>query len=128
MSLISEIKIEHIKSFQEGNIKQATFLKTFKREIFDLIEMEYKPAEIKGFLERKMDVSINMNSFYSWLNYTKEKESSKKGERLYTKRSIEEEKGSTDYQTFSARHNYDEQDRSEKPKSTMDILSSTDFD
>jgi len=115
MNLASDMKMLHAKRFREGKIRQATFLKSFKKEILGLISLDYKPAEIKDYLEEKLDVQINMNSFYAWLNYTKE-------------RSIEREGSSSEQiRTMSIEPTASEQMAS-KPKSTLDVLSSTDFD
>ena len=115
MNLISDMKILHAKKFKEGTIKQATFLKSFKKEILELVSLGYKPSEIKGYLEEKLDVSINMNSFYAWLNYSKGRNT--RGDNnhaeAFTNTVIASRPSETDKST---------------PKSTLDVLSSTDFD
>lgn len=115
MNLLSDMKMLHAKKFKDGKIKQATFLKSFKHEILELIELEYKPSEIKDYLEEKLDVSINMNSFYAWLNYTKEKSSQKQ------EKTINNIPNATS-KTISMASD------SIKPTNTLDILSSTDYD
>ena len=115
MNLISDMKILHAKKFKEGSIKQATFLKSFKKEIMELVELGYKPSEIRGYLEEKLDVSINMNAFYAWLNYTKSERSNRQSESTGQKISIQES-------VFPSLTD------TNRPESTLDILSSTDFD
>ena len=39
MNLVSDMKMLHAKKFKEGSIKQATFLKSFKKEILELVEL-----------------------------------------------------------------------------------------
>jgi len=113
MNLISDMKILHAKKFKEGRIKQATFLKSFKKEIDELIELDYKPSEIKDYLEEKLDVSINMNSFYAWLNYKKDSNRHTDGAKKIVK--VSKEPISSNSDTI-------------RPGNTLDILSSTDFD
>ena len=115
MNLISDMKLLHAKKFKEGSIKQATFLKSYKKEIFELVSLGYKPSEIRGYLEEKLDVSIRMNAFYAWLNYTK-------GEHLNTQSDNMGENTSTKESVFPPTSNTD------RPESALDILSSTDFD
>ena len=115
MSSVTDIKILHAKNFREGSIKQATFLKSFKREILELASFDYKPSEIKGYLEDKFQVSINMNSFYSWLNYTKTE--SKKVQDRNNKRN-----------TSTVGNSFLFEKKTEEHKSTVDVLTSTDFD
>lgn len=115
MNLISDMKILHAKKFKEGNIRQATFLKSFKKEIFELVNLGYTPSEIKGYLEEKLDVSINMNAFYAWLNYTKS-ELPNSHNKTTTKIA------NVDYVSEIL------DEHASKPKNTLDVLSSTDFD
>lgn len=115
MNLISDMKMLHAKKFKEGSIKQATFLKSFKKEILELVDLEYKPSEIKGYLEEKLDVRINMNSFYAWLNYIKDKNLNKH---------IDSAKEITNAVNEPMSSNTDPI----RPSNTLDILSSTDFD
>lgn len=115
MNLVSDMKMLHAKKFKEGSIKQATFLKSFKKEILELAELGYKPSEIRGYLEEKLDVRINMNSFYAWLNYTKDKDSSRHNDSA--KEIVNDAKESVSSNTDTIR-----------PGNTLDILSSTDFD
>jgi hypothetical protein len=114
-NLIAEMKTVHAKKFREGSIKQATFLKTFQNEIFKLQSMGYKPSEIKDFLENKLEVKIKMNSFYAWLNYVKSDASSSQSDRTKDITVFKNESVSYDTDTV-------------KGGSTLDILSSTDFD
>ncbi len=81
MNLALDMKKLHAKKFRDGKIRQATFLKSYKKEILDLLSLDYKPSEIKDFLEEKLDVSINMNSFYAWLRYTRQEASVVTGEK-----------------------------------------------
>ena len=115
MNLISDMKILHAKKFKEGTIKQATFLKSFKKEILELVSLDYKPSEIRGYLEEKLDVSIKMNAFYAWLNYTKSEHSNKQSDSIRQNTSIQEYIPPSTSDT-------------NRPESTLDILSSTDFD
>lgn len=115
MNLISDMKLLHAKKFKEGSIKQATFLKSYKKEICELVSLGYKPSEIRGYLEAKLDVSINMNAFYAWLNYTKNERSNRQSKSTGQNTSIQE----------SAFPSLTDPNR---PESTLDILSSTDFD
>ena len=115
MNLISDIKISHAKKFKEGNIKQATFLKSFKKDIFELLSLDYKPSEIKDYLEDKLDVTIKMNSFYAWLNYTKSERTTKQDNSLDQTIAITEVRNTPMITTGI-------------PKNTMDVLSSTDYD
>ncbi len=116
MNLISDMKILHAKKFKEGTIKQATFLKSFKKEILELVSLGYKPSEIRGYLEEKLDVSINMNAFYAWLNYsTKNLPSDRQNQ------SAEESQNGKEDASLSVT-------KTNRPESTLDILSSTDFD
>jgi len=115
MNLASDMKMLHAKRFREGKIRQATFLKSFKKEILGLISLDYKPAEIKDYLEEKLDVQINMNSFYAWLNYTKA-------------RSADNEETSGDQVNSMSVSPTTSTQMSNKPESTLDVLSSTDFD
>lgn len=115
MNLISDMKILHAKKFKEGNIKQATFLKSFKKEIMELVSLGYKPSEIRGYLEEKLDVSIKMNAFYAWLNYTK-------GEHL------NRQSDSTGQNTSIQESVFTPTSDTNRSESTLDILSSTDFD
>ncbi len=115
MNLISDMKLLHAKKFKEGSIKQATFLKSYKKEIFELVSLGYKPSEIKGYLEEKLDVSIKMNAFYAWLNYTKVELLNKQSNSIEENTNIQEN-------IFSSTVN------TNRPESTLDILSSTDFD
>jgi len=115
MNLISDIKISHAKKFKEGSIKQATFLKSFKKDIFELISLDYKPSEIKDYLENKLDVTIKMNSFYAWLNYSKGERTIRQNSSLDQMISITEVRNSPIITT-------------DIPKNTMDVLSSTDYD
>ena len=115
MSLATDMKIMHAKRFQEGKIKQASFLKSFKLEIFDLIKMGYKPSEVQNYLEEKLEVTINMNAFYAWLNYNKS--------------DIEED------ESIKAKHRMNTFSEDLTPiidrqvcTNTMDILNSTDYD
>ena len=116
MNLVSDMKILHVKKFKEGKIKQASLLKSFKPEIFELISLGYKPSEIKDYLEEKLDISINMNTFYAWLNYSKQEHVSK-------------QKHSMDTPTISPDENPLISDNKRKENvNTADILSSTDYD
>jgi len=115
MNLASDMKILHAKKFKEGSIKQATFLKSFKKEIFELVALDYKPSEIQGYLESKLDVTINMNSFYAWFNYTKAELNTKNKESTDTVSSFE-------LDTFTST------EKMQKHENTLDILASTDFD
>ena len=115
MSLVADIKILHAKNFREGSIKQATFLKSFKREILELVSFDYKPSEIRGYLEEKFQVSINMNSFYSWLNYTKAES-----------RNVQDRNNKLN--TITVENSFLSEKKTEEPKNTMDVLASTDFD
>jgi len=115
MNLISDMKLLHAKKFKEGSIKQATFLKSYKKEILELVGLGYKPSEIRGYLEEKLDVTIKMNSFYAWLHYTKGELLSKHSDSMGQITSIQES-------IFPSTSN------TNKPESTLDILSSTDFD
>ncbi len=85
MNLVSEMKKLHIRQFREGKIKQASLLKSFKEEILELVALGYKPSEIKDFLEEKLKVEINMNTFYSWLRYTRQESSTTKEKRRPTR-------------------------------------------
>ena len=113
MNLVSDMKILHAKKFREGKIKQASFLKSFKQEIFELIFLDYKPSEIKDYLEEKLNVGINMNSFYAWLNYTKHEQT--KDTLVNATISINKEASAPVIDT-------------RKTVNTADILSSTDYD
>ncbi len=115
MNLISDMKLLHAKKFREGSIKQATFLKSYKKEICELVSLGYKPSEIRGYLEEKLDVSISMNAFYAWLNYTK-------GE-LINKQNNSVEQNTSTQESVSSPTN-----KTNRAESTLDILSSTDFD
>ena len=115
MNLISDMKLLHAKKFKEGSIKQATFLKSYKKEIRELVSLGYKPSEIRGYLEEKLDVSINMNAFYAWLNYTKGELLNKQSNSMGENTSIQESE-------FPSTSN------TNKTESTLDILASTDFD
>jgi hypothetical protein len=115
MEIMAEIKLLHAKKFREGDIKQATFLKSFRKDIFGLKKMGYKPSEIKDYLEHKLDVRIKMNSFYAWLHYEKLDDSSNKSDRT---------KEITGFVKEPVSSNSD----AVKPGNTLDILSSTDFD
>jgi len=115
MNLASDMKMLHAKRFREGKIRQATFLKSFKKEILGLVSLDYKPAEIKDYLEEKLDVQINMNSFYAWLNYTKAQSADNKKIRNDQVKNIDVETTASVQIT-------------NKPESTLDVLASTDFD
>ena len=115
MNLVAEMKKLNAKKFREGKIRQASFLKSFKKEILELISLNYKPAEIKDYLEEKLDVQINMNSFYAWLNYTKAQSAGNKETRSDQIKNIDVEPTASE-QIIS------------KPESTLDVLASTDFD
>jgi len=115
MNLASDMKMLHAKRFREGKIRQATFLKSFKKEILGLVSLDYKPAEIKDYLEEKLDVQINMNSFYAWLNYTKARSADNEKSRNDQVKNIDVEPTASVQITS-------------KPESTLDVLSSTDFD
>ena len=115
MNLVAEMKKLNAKKFREGKIRQASFLKSFKKEILELISLNYKPAEIKDYLEEKLSVTINMNSFYAWLNYTKA-------------RSIEREGSNREQINAMSIEPTASEQMASKPKSTLDVLSSTDFD
>jgi len=115
MNLVSDMKTLHARKFREGKIKQATFLKSFKKEILELVTHDYKPSEIKDYLEDKLDVQITMNSFYAWLNYTKSQIIDK------------QDANSDQIKTMSMEQTVSEPIMS-KLESTLDILSSTDFD
>jgi len=115
MNLVADMKNLHAKKFKEGTIKQATFLKSFKKEILELAYLGYKPSEIKDFLEDKLDVTIHMNAFYAWLNYTKGETSERQHEDI-------EEVTSTLTDSRPSKRN------TTQPVNTLDVLSSTDFD
>ena len=116
MSLATDMKRMHAKRFKEGKIKQASFLKSFKSEIFELIEMGYKPSEVQNYLEEKLDIAINMNAFYAWLNYTKHEQT-------------KEQKDTLDNTTISIdREASAPVSNTRKTVNTADILSSTDYD
>lgn len=115
MNLVSDMKMLHAKKFREGAIKQATFLKSFKKEIMGLVDLGYKPSEIKGYLEEKLDVSINMNAFYAWLNYTKSESPNDHG-------------NNTAKITNTGAVSEPSENLTTRPKNTLDVLSSTDFD
>jgi IS30 family transposase len=116
MNLVSDMKILHAKKFKEGKIKQASFLKSFKQEIFELISLDYKPSEIKDYLEEKLNVAINMNSFYAWLNYAKHEQ-------------IKERKSTLENATMSIhKEELTSTSDTRKTVNTADILSSTDYD
>jgi len=115
MNLVSDMKLLHAKKFKEGTIKQASFLKSFKNEIFELVALDYKPSEIKDYLEEKLQVNINMNSFYAWLNYTKSERTTKQVKQIEQTIAIDSERNPSMTSTVV-------------PKNTLDVLSSTDFD
>ncbi|MCI0501880.1 MAG: hypothetical protein L0Y61_09095 [Epsilonproteobacteria bacterium] len=117
MGLAADMKLLHAKKFREGDIKQATFLKSFRKDIFELVNLGYMPSEIKDYLEEKLDVNIKMNSFYAWLNYIKHDESSSQSDKTKTKEVTGFVKESVSSKIDTVR-----------PESTLDILSSTDFD
>jgi hypothetical protein len=115
MSIVDKIKLLHVQQFRDGQIKQATFLKSFKKEILELQSMGYKPSEIKDYLEHKLDVRIKMNSFHAWLHYAKNKDPGSKNGRTKEITDIRGESVSSKIDTV-------------RLESTLDILSSTDFD
>lgn len=115
MNLIADMKMIHAKKFKEGSIKQATFLKSFKKEIFELVDLGYKPSEIRGYLEEKLEVNINMNAFYAWLNYTKSEYPDRCNDNVKEIASTVKEPISSNTDAI-------------RPENTLDILSSTDFD
>ena len=116
MNLIADMKILHVKKFKEGSIRQATFLKSFKKEILELIDLDYKPSEIRGYLEEKLDVKINMNTLYAWLNYTTKNLPSARQNQ--NSEESQRNRESTSLPII----------KTNMPESTLDILSSTDFD
>ncbi|MCF6243879.1 MAG: hypothetical protein L3J43_02450 [Sulfurovum sp.] len=115
MNLAKDMKMLHAKKFREGSIKQATFLKSFKKEIFELIALDYKPSEIQGYLEAKLEVTINMNSFYAWLNYTKTESTSKPNKHTAPISTSELDTLSSEVKMGDSQN-------------TLDVLASTDFD
>ena len=115
MNLATDMKKLHAKKFKAGEIRQATFLKSFKKEILDLVDLGYKPLEIKDYLESKLEVTINMNSFYAWLNYSK-------------KEDINNPKHGPEYKTQDKGTSPVLSDPTEIPGNALDVLASTDFD